>query len=143
LQTVSATIRCYELLLSKTPVSLNETPLVVPGSDTRGPDIINDTYSDVMRIIKESVYEPLEKFSLLADVYTDVSHGNGSIFAGLKSADRIRICSSDDSEDGFETCPSYKETFLETLASISCTDGEDSSGLTKQDFFDYYEVLKS
>jgi hypothetical protein len=73
----SATIRCYELLLSKTLASLNETPLVVPGSDTRGPDII--TYSDVIRTIKESVYEPLEKFSLLADVYTDVSHGNGSI----------------------------------------------------------------
>ncbi|CAG8909606.1 unnamed protein product [Penicillium egyptiacum] len=127
--------------LDKTLASLNKTPLVVPGSETRGPDII--TYSDVMRIIKESVYEPLEKFPLLADVFTDVSHGNGSILADLKSADKVPICPSDNSEDGFKTCPPYKETLLETLASISCTDGEDRSGLTKQDFFDYYEVLKS
>ncbi|KXG48153.1 uncharacterized protein PGRI_020230 [Penicillium griseofulvum] len=126
--------------LDKTLTSLNETPLAVPGSDTRGPDII--TYSDLMRFIKDSVYEPLTKFPLLADVLADVSHGNGSILADLKSEHKVPICSGDNTQNGLKACPAYEETFLETLASIGCTDGEDRSGLTKQDFFDYYKVLK-
>jgi hypothetical protein len=41
--------------------SLNNTPLAMQGTDTRGPDIIT-TYSNAMRLIKESLYNPLKYF---------------------------------------------------------------------------------
>jgi hypothetical protein len=120
--------------------SLNNTPLAVQASSTRGPDVI--TYSDVMRLIKESLYDPLEYFHLLADMLADISRGDGSAFADMKNADKVPICPSNDGQDGLELCPPYRETSLETSVTIGCTDGEDLSGLTKKDFFDYYELLK-
>lgn len=123
--------------LDRTLESLNTTRMIVPGSDTRGPDTI--TYSDVMRLIKESLYDPIKYFPMLAEVLLNVSHGDGSVLADIKSGQQVSACSND---DDLSVYPPYKETLLETLASISCTDGEDRSGLTKQDFFDYYGVLK-
>lgn len=120
--------------------SLNRTPLAVPGSDMRGPDVI--TYSDVMRLIKESLYVPLKSFPVLADLLTGLSRGNGSAFADMKNAGKVDVCPMNNDQDCREAYPPYKDTLLETLASISCTDGEDLSDLTKEDFFDYYEVLK-
>ena len=126
--------------LEKALQFLNRIPLAVPGSDTRGPDVI--TYSDVMRLIKESLYVPLKSFPVLAELLADVSRGDGSAFAEMKNAGKVASCPMNENQDCRELYPSYKDTFLETLTSISCTDGEDLSGLTKEDFFDYYEVLK-
>jgi hypothetical protein len=120
--------------------SLNRTPLAVPGSDTRGPDVI--TFSDVMRLVKESLYVPLKSFPVMADLLANVSRGDGGAFADMKNAGKVAACPMNDEQDCPKLYPPYKDTLLETLASISCTDGEDLSNLTKEEFFDYYEVLK-
>lgn len=119
---------------------LNKTPLVVPGSDTRGPEII--TYSDVMRYIKLSVYRPIESFPKLADVLSAVSLGDGSLLADIKHAGQASICPVENRQGVLNSCPPYKELMLETLQSISCTDGEDLSNHGKDDFFNHYRVLK-
>ncbi|KAJ5703353.1 hypothetical protein N7493_011742 [Penicillium malachiteum] len=88
--------KSLEATLDKNFESLNRTPLVVPGSDTRGPDII--TYSDVLRYIKKSVYEPLEYFPTLADIFTGLSLGNRSVLADIKNAEKISIHPIDDDQ---------------------------------------------
>ncbi|KAJ6020459.1 hypothetical protein N7540_005963 [Penicillium herquei] len=120
--------------------SLNRTPLAVPGSDTRGPDII--TYSDVLRYIKKSVYEPLEYFPVLADVFASLFLGDGSILADIKHVDKISIHQIYDGHNSLKSGPPYEEIILEVLASIAYTDGEDRSALGKDHFLAYYEVLK-
>ncbi|KAJ5724293.1 hypothetical protein N7488_002328 [Penicillium malachiteum] len=116
--------------------SLNRTPLVVP----RGPDII--TYSDVLRYIKKSVYEPLEYFPKLTDLFTGLSLGDGSILADIKNAEKISIHPIDDGQSRLTFGPPYEELILEVLASIACTDGEDQFTLGKENFFDCYETLR-
>ncbi|KAJ5608771.1 hypothetical protein N7528_009338 [Penicillium herquei] len=129
-----------EATLDRTLESLNRILLVVPGSNARGPDII--TYSDILRYIKKSVYEPLEYFQTLADIFTGLSLGNGSVLTDIKNAEKISIHPIDDGQSSLTSGPPYEEIILEVLASIACTDGEDHSTLGKEDFLDYYEVLK-
>lgn len=84
--------------LEDTLQSLKQTPLAVPGTETRGLDVI--TYSDVMRLIKDALYDPLRLFPVLADMLTDVSRGNGSAFADMKMAAKTSICRPPSSSDG-------------------------------------------
>lgn len=58
------------------------------------------TYSDVMRLIKDALYDPLRLFPVLADMLTDVSRGNGSAFADMKMAAKTSICRPPSSSDG-------------------------------------------
>ncbi len=128
--------------LESTLQTLNNTPLSVAGSDSHGPDII--TYSDVMKVIKETLYTPLELFPQFSDLLADISSGNGSKFAEFKTRDPAIVCpprSSDPHQ--IEDCPPYDETSLETLVSISCTDGEDMSVLSNEDFANYYATLRN
>lgn len=86
------TLSDLQMDLEDTLQSLKQTPLAVPGTETRGPDVI--TYSDVMRLIKDALYDPLRLFPVLADMLTDVSRGNGSAFADMKMAAKTSICRS-------------------------------------------------
>lgn len=116
--------------LEATLQALNNTPLSVAGSDSHGPDVI--TYSDVMKVIKETLYTLLELFPQLSDLLVDISSGNGSEFADFKTKSPAIVCPPWSSLDPhqIEDCPPYDETSLETLVSISCTDGEDLSNLS-------------
>jgi len=129
--------------LESTLQTLNSTPLSVAGSDSHGPDVI--TYSDVMKVIKETLYTPLKLFPQLSDLLADISSGNGSKFAEFKTRDPAIVCPPRSSSDPhqIEDCPPYDETSLETLVSISCTDGEDMSVLSNEDFANYYATLRN
>jgi hypothetical protein len=122
--------------------TLNDTPLAVAGSDTHGPEVI--TYSDVMRLVEDTLYDPLGRFPRLADLLTDISRGNGSEFASFKTKGQVTACPYRLSGDPHEIrdCPPYEETLLETSASIHCTD-DDFSILPKRDFEDYYSIVRN
>lgn len=92
------TLSDLQMDLEDTLQSLKQTPLAVPGTETRGLDVI--TYSDVMRLIKDALYDPLRLFPVLADMLTDVSRGNGSAFADMKMAAKASICRPPSSSDG-------------------------------------------
>lgn len=121
---------------------LNNTPLAVSGSNSHGPDVI--TYSDVMKVIKETLYDPLNLFPQLADLLADVSNGSGSHFAEFKMKKKFPVCPYPSPEDPHQIreCPPYTETSLETLVSISCTDGKDLSTASKEEFQSYYTILR-
>lgn len=74
----------------------------------------------------------------------DVARGNGTEFAAFKARRRTAACSYEAPSDPhhIRECPSSLETSLETLTSISCTDGEDLSLLSRNDFQDYHAILR-
>lgn len=121
---------------------MNVTPLAVTGTNSHGPDVI--TYSDVMKVTKETLYDPLNLFPQLADVLTDVSNGSGNNFAAFKIRTKIPVYPDEPLKDPHEIrdSPPYTETSLETLVSISCTDGQDLSRASAEDFRSYYRALR-
>lgn len=121
---------------------LNNTPLAVAGSGSHGPDVI--TYSDILRVVKETVYDPLKLFPQLANLFTNVSKGSGSEFAAYKMKTKSPVCPFQLSDDTHEIreCPPYSETSLDTLVSISCTDGQDLSTASQEAFQSYYNILR-
>jgi hypothetical protein len=67
---------------------LNKTPLPVAGSDSHGPDVI--TYSDIMKVFKLTLYDPMKLFPQLADLLTSVSNsGSGADFAHSNRRSRV------------------------------------------------------
>jgi len=76
---------------------LNNTPLPVAGSDSHGPDVI--TYSDILKVIKLTLYDPMKLFPQLADLLTSVSNGgSGADFATFKMKTKSPICPDEPSE---------------------------------------------
>jgi hypothetical protein len=128
--------------LDATLQQLNNTPLPVAGSDSYGPDVI--TYSGVMKANKETVYEPLNRFPQLADLLTNVSRGTGSDFAAFKMKTKSAVCPYRLSKHPhtIQEFPPYTETLIETLVSISCTDGQDLATASMDKFEAYYNILR-
>jgi hypothetical protein len=52
---------------------LNNTLLPVAGSDSHGPDVI--TYSDILKVMKVALDDPMKFFPQLPDLLTSVSNG--------------------------------------------------------------------
>ncbi|PVH78295.1 alpha/beta-hydrolase [Cadophora sp. DSE1049] len=115
---------------------LRQTPLAVPASKFTAPQII--TYSDFMRVIKDSLYRPIDRFPELADLLQDLVANDGRLFAKRKNLDTTPICKT---TPGVH-CPPYEETILEALLGISCGDGQDLSNRTQTDFLEFYSTLR-
>ncbi|KAJ5632024.1 TAP-like protein-domain-containing protein [Penicillium lividum] len=113
--------RFYDIL-----ADLSVNPVAVPGSKTRGPDIV--TYSDVRGIIIMALYSPLAKFPILAQLLTDLSHRNGSSFADLKVQTRKAV---------------HDEGNFEALPGILCTDAKDMHGIAKHEYKKYWQTLQN
>lgn len=96
---------------------------------THGPEIV--TYSDVQKIIRDSLYEPFKAFDGLARALHNLAYGDGSIIANQK-----RISSPQ--TPSFEPAD-YAE---ETVAAISCTDGPDQTNTTKEEFIKYWQKMR-
>ncbi|KIW30231.1 uncharacterized protein PV07_05990 [Cladophialophora immunda] len=126
-----------EAVLQKFWIDLKTCPLAVKASPNRGPDVI--TYSDVMRLIRVSLYSPPFGFPIIARFLDEISRGNGSGFADYKQ-DEIPTCQSlseSDPQERPEDCPDYDQLIYEVADSIICTDAEDQTNLAKSDFRDY------
>lgn len=122
---------------------LDNTPLPVAGSDSHGPDVI--TYSDIMKVIKVTLYDPMKLFPQLAGLLTSVSNGgSGADFATFKMKTKNPVCPDEPSEDlhHIRECPPYSETVLDTVTSIGCTDGEGLSAVSMDEIQTYYSILR-
>ncbi|OQU95800.1 hypothetical protein CLAIMM_01968 [Cladophialophora immunda] len=123
--------------LENVVTAIKDSPLAVKASPNRGPDVI--TYSDVMRLIRVSLYSPPFGFPIIARFLDEISRGNGSGFADYKQ-DEIPTCQSlseSDPQERPEDCPDYDQLIYEVADSIICTDAEDQTNLAKSDFRDY------
>lgn len=91
-----------------------------------GPEII--TYSDVQKIIRDSLYEPFKEFEGLAQGLYNLANGDGSIIANRK-----------------HTLPRFFEPAdyaEEAVGAISCTDGLDQTNMTKEEFVEYWQKMR-
>lgn len=91
-----------------------------------GPEII--TYSDVQKIIRDSLYEPFKEFEGLAQALYNLAYGDGTIIANRKQASSLPFEPAD-----------YAE---EAVGAISCTDGLDQTNMTKEHFMEYWRKMR-
>ncbi|KAJ5929863.1 TAP-like protein-domain-containing protein [Penicillium verhagenii] len=108
-------------------IEIAKNPVAVPGSFTRGPDII--TYSDVYTMVVQSLYSPMDMFSSMAQLLVDISQHNGSSFADFKANNRKS-----------NYLPGFN---VEAQPGILCTDGEDIHGITKEEYREYWHTLQN
>lgn len=114
--------------------SLHEDPISVPGNITRSPSII--TYSDVLSMIRQTVYQPLKYFPEMAELLADLVYGDGTASAVYKQKAYKRTCPLTESQgekSGESSCqpPAGRD---EVTRVIACSDGRDISSFTKEDF---------
>ncbi|KAK5121962.1 hypothetical protein LTR85_004534 [Meristemomyces frigidus] len=129
----------YEQLL----VDIQDDPLAVPGTQSRGPEVI--TWTDVKLLVKDAVYQPLHGFQAMAEMMQDVTHGNGSRFADYKHFHRKTLChTSTPCEVPFShECILPGWSPFDALPAILCTDAEDAGAFTESDFRSYWEDLRN
>ncbi|KAJ5216331.1 uncharacterized protein N7498_002738 [Penicillium cinerascens] len=94
-----------------------------------GPEIV--TYSDVQKIIRDSLYEPFKEFDGLARALNNLANGDGSIIANRKQ--------TSPPQDIFFEPADYAE---EVVGAISCSDGPDQSNTTKGEFVEYWQKMR-
>lgn len=115
--------------------SVKEDPIPVPATSTRGPEII--TYSDIMTLIRDVVYKPLNLFPIQAQLLADVIYGNGSAFADHKVKSHKPSCPVDSCEKGVQSCPVPTDT---AGWGIMCSDGQELSW-SKNDWLQNVDTL--
>ncbi|KAJ6006149.1 hypothetical protein N7451_004093 [Penicillium sp. IBT 35674x] len=91
-----------------------------------GPEIV--TFSDVQKIIRDSLYEPFKEFEGLAQALYNLASGDGSIIANRKQALSL-----------FSEPADYAE---EAVGAISCTDGLDQTEITEEEFVEYWQKMR-
>jgi pimeloyl-ACP methyl ester carboxylesterase len=134
-------------------VELQNTPLPVPGSTTRGPDVI--TRSDVEVLVRTSVYHPIDKFPRMATLLQDVSQKDGTTFADYKANLRSTTF-SDIATGAYSLTPNCKvagpysppcqmpnEWHDENQAGVYCSDGPSMHNVTKKEFKKYWKQLRT
>ncbi|KAJ5619144.1 hypothetical protein N7510_003128 [Penicillium lagena] len=94
-----------------------------------GPEIV--TYSDVQKVIRDSLYEPFKEFEGLARALYNLANGDGSIIANRKQTSSPR--------DVFFEPADYAE---EVVGAISCSDGPDQGNTTKEEFMEYWQKMR-
>ncbi|KAI3007479.1 hypothetical protein CBS147346_3288 [Aspergillus niger] len=125
----------YEQILT----NLTSSPIAVPPSGNRGPEII--TYSDVKSLVVQALYVPLKLFDLVARLLAELEQGNGSSFADLKyEAKQWPVPPPCDSSSKQYKAPG--ESDQEAGRNILCTDGPGLDGTAKEDFRSYWNMLR-
>ncbi|RDW56368.1 hypothetical protein BP5796_13243 [Coleophoma crateriformis] len=133
LNTGNSTPADIEILIEDLLTRLQEDPISVQASMTRGPEII--TYSDIMELIRVTLYKPFVKFAPMADLLADVVQDNGSAFADYKQQGRTPNCPLDQCKSSAPYADSCQPmTGSETMSGIMCSDGDDVSHHTKEQF---------
>jgi pimeloyl-ACP methyl ester carboxylesterase len=121
-----------EDLVETLVTDIADNPVAVTGSKTRGPEII--TYSDVLELIRPSLYSPLALFPRTATLLDDIINKNGSAFADFKQTLHKPSCP-------LQNCAANGGSFKgdchaigsEAQSGIMCSDGVDVSYRTKED----------
>lgn len=116
---VSAIINKVDNLMS----SLKVSPIGLPASTNRGPEII--THTEVLSFVRDRLYSPLRDFHFVATLLQDLAVGNGSVFADYKVAVSKPPCQTSDQS----SCDPGEDQPAST--SIVCTDAESMVNTTK------------
>lgn len=122
---------------------VNGTPIAVPGSGRLAPDVV--TWSDVMGLVRSSLYDPIKAFPSLARVMAEVRAGNGTSVATRKQGgSRELALSKECAEDGpfSPSCMVVGGWEDEVNPAVSCSDAVDLGRGTVEGFEDYLRGLE-
>ena len=121
--------------------SLYKNPIGVPATGSITPDLI--TYSDIMSVIRQALYGPVEFFPNLASLLDDLWHRNGTSLTIAKQAYQRISTPSKECLDPPPYAPQCRTPGPETQPAILCTDGDFSTyGMSKADYKAYADVLR-
>ena len=121
--------------------SLYKDPIGVPASGSMTPDLV--TYSDIMGVIFQALYGPIQFFPNLASLLNDLSHGNGTSLAIAKQAHKRVFAPSKECLDAPLYAPRCRTPGRETQPAILCTDSDSRSyGMSKADYRSYADELR-
>ncbi len=120
---------------------LYQNPIGVPASGSTAPDLV--IYSDIMMVIRQALYGPIQFFPNLANLLNDLSHRNGTSLATAKQAYHRVSTPSKECHDAPPYAPQCRTPGPETSAAIHCTDGDSRTyGLSKADSKAYADELR-
>lgn len=127
--------------------SLAKNPL--PVSSTTAPTVSADTItsSDLYRLIREAVYNPLQQFPYLDKVLVELERGNGTTLAAKKQLGfrslqpQIPQCGPD---RAFELdCHDQSAPEIEAAMSIICSDNRVIGSMSDGEFHDFIDSLQN
>lgn len=119
-------------------------PRPVPMSSTRGPDVI--TWSDVKSMVRLGMYQPLIFMPMVADLLTDVSRGNGSLFADFKHMENTPSCPSMECRAAgpySRECNAAGDNGADATMAILCTDAVGLGEIDESAFQQYWHSLQN
>ena len=124
-----------------TVTSLYKNPIGVPATGSLAPDLI--TYSDIMKVISQALYGPVQFFPNLATLLHDLSHHNGTSMAMSKQASQPVSAPSKQCLDTPPYAPQCRTPGPETQPAILCTDGDfRTHGMSKENYKAYADELR-
>lgn len=120
---------------------LYHNPVGVPATGSIAPDLI--TYSDMMWVIRQAFYSPIEFFPNLASLLNDLSNGNGTSFALAKQASQQVSIPSKECLNAAPYTPRCRTPGAETQPAILCTDADFRTyGMSREDYKAYADELR-
>lgn len=121
--------------------SLVNNPIGVPAVGSLAPDLI--TYSDIMSVIVQAFYGPIQFFPNLASLLDDLSKRNGTSLAIAKQASQQVFAPSKECFDAPPYTTGCRTPGLETPPAILCTDADSRTyDMSKADFKAYADELR-
>ncbi|THW33153.1 hypothetical protein D6C77_04166 [Aureobasidium pullulans] len=125
---------------------LLDGPIGVPGTDEYSPDLA--TYSDLKMFFFTVAYRPLAKFHQLAEVMAQLEKGNGTaLVQGRRQISPLlkQGLSAQCKEDGpySDACDPANSDLAGQLVTVGilCTDSEDQTDTTKEEYREYLQDL--
>ena len=121
--------------------SLYDNPIGLPATGSIAPDLV--TYSDIMWVIRQALYGPVQFFPNLARLLDELSHRNGTSIAIAKQTHQRLSIPTKDCLDAPPYAPQCRTPGPETTPAILCTDGDFSTyGMSKADYKAYADKLR-
>ena len=121
--------------------SLYSNPIGVAATGSMAPDLI--TYSDIMWVIRQALYGPVQFFPNLARLLDEISHRNGTSMAKAKQSEQQISTLIGECLNAAPYAPQCRTPGLETPPAILCTDGDFRTyGMSKADYKAYADQLR-
>ena len=121
--------------------SLYNNPIGVAATGSMAPDLI--TYSDIMWVIRQALYGPIQFFPNLARLLDELSHRNGTSMAIAKQSQQQISTTTRECLNAPPYAPECRTPGPETAAAILCTDGDFRTyGMSKADYKAYADELR-
>ena len=121
--------------------SLYNNPIGVAATGSMAPDLI--TYSDIMWVIRQALYGPVQFFPNLARLLDELSHRNGTSMAVAKQSQQQISIPTKECLNAPPYAPQCRTPGPETQAAILCTDADFRTyGMSKADYKAYADELR-